>query len=362
MRLRQNWAVEELVEAFKKARPEVLRFATRPMARSDSPKRKLEEFENVRSPLQKRTRSGRRIQPNSQILVPDNSDGPDEDYMPGRCKYVSKLQVLIFSVEEESRDGLVQCPICQDRMTVKAVEAHIDSCDGNPKSKNKATTNPIQLLPTLKQLPRPELLPHPHYSGLKDTALRRKLTDQGIPSSGPRQLMERRYTEWVTLWNANCDSKTPKGKAELKRELDIWERTQGGRANTVGREQLVGAQIKDKDFDGKAWAEKNDEAFKELIAKARKKPASRTMATEPNAILGNTSDGSTQAHLAPQPDGAALDGQPRRPESQIQYNEQQASHLGSPAAVESSHYQQISTLDKDTAVSSDIDAIKLLQP
>lgn len=96
MKLRQNWAVEELVEAFKMARPQVLEFARRPPARSDSPKRKREELEDIGSPVQKRTRSGRRIQSNSQVVVLDHSDGEDEDYAPGTCEYVSRSQILIL--------------------------------------------------------------------------------------------------------------------------------------------------------------------------------------------------------------------------------------------------------------------------
>jgi E3 ubiquitin-protein ligase RAD18 len=89
MRLRQNWAVGELVEAFKKARPEILEFVTRPVQRSSSPKRKLDEVEDATSPLQKRTRSGRRIQSSSQVIVPEPLDDDDEDFRPGMYEYVS---------------------------------------------------------------------------------------------------------------------------------------------------------------------------------------------------------------------------------------------------------------------------------
>jgi E3 ubiquitin-protein ligase RAD18 len=85
MKLRQNWAMEELVDAFKKARPAVLEFATRPVERILSPKRKREEAEDGNSPLRKRTRSGRRIPGASQTVVYD-SDGDDEDYTPGMLK------------------------------------------------------------------------------------------------------------------------------------------------------------------------------------------------------------------------------------------------------------------------------------
>jgi hypothetical protein len=88
--------VEDQVEAFKSARPEVLEFARRPVIRSDSPKRKLDEVEDASIPLQKRTRSGRRIQSNPQVFVLDPPGRDDADYDPGMCEYVSGLQPLSY--------------------------------------------------------------------------------------------------------------------------------------------------------------------------------------------------------------------------------------------------------------------------
>jgi E3 ubiquitin-protein ligase RAD18 len=104
----------------------------------------------------------------------------------------------------------------------------------------------------------------------KEAALRKKLADMGIPNQGPRHLLERRHKEWTMLWNANCDAAQPKSRSELLKDLDIWERTQGGRAPVTGRAAQNAAIIKDKDFDGSAWAAQHDNSFKDLIANARK--------------------------------------------------------------------------------------------
>lgn len=82
------------MEAFKKARPEIYEFATRPVARSDSPKRKLDEVEDATSPPQKRTRSGRRIQSSSQVIILDPSDGEDGDYVLGMHGFVSTYIII----------------------------------------------------------------------------------------------------------------------------------------------------------------------------------------------------------------------------------------------------------------------------
>lgn len=100
--------------------------------------------------------------------------------------------------------------------------------------------------------------------------MRKKLADLKIPNQGPRQILEKRHREWVTLWNANCDAARPKNRMQLLQELDTWEKTQGSRAPTTGRAAQNAALIKDKDFDGAAWATRHNDSFQDLIANARK--------------------------------------------------------------------------------------------
>lgn len=95
--------------------------------------------------------------------------------------------------------------------------------------------------------------------------MRKKLSDLGIPAWGARELLIRRHTEWVNLYNSNADSSRPRSNRELLRELDTWERSQGGKAS--GKE----AATKKKDFDGKEWARGNKDQFADLIRQARAK-------------------------------------------------------------------------------------------
>jgi hypothetical protein len=85
LKLRFNGAMEELVEAFKAARPEVLEHARKPsVVVADVPKRRREaDVEEVESPPKKRTRSSARTTQSSQRVVVLDSDGEDEDYVPG---------------------------------------------------------------------------------------------------------------------------------------------------------------------------------------------------------------------------------------------------------------------------------------
>lgn len=116
-----------------------------------------------------------------------------------------------------------------------------------------------------------ERLPQLNYSLLKDTALRKKLSELGIPNGGPKALLIRRHTEWVNLVNSNCDSSKPKTKRELLQDLESWDRTQG--RQTLGSCNGTGSasSVMGKDFDGAAWASNHSNNFQALITQARRR-------------------------------------------------------------------------------------------
>jgi len=159
--------------------------------------------------------------------------------------------------------------------------------------------------------PPPARLPAISYSMLKDTALRKKLAELGISSAGSRQVMEKRHQEWVTIWNANCDSAFPKTRQELLHDLNVWEKTMGSRAPTSSKAAITGAQIKEKDFDGGAWAAKHDSSFKDLIANARRtrelaKQKASEAAKEEEEKERQKNDGAAAAAAAAAPVPAAV--------------------------------------------------------
>jgi E3 ubiquitin-protein ligase RAD18 len=104
---------------------------------------------------------------------------------------------------------------------------------------------------------------------LKETALRKKLQDIGIPTWGTKDLMKRRHIEWLNIYNSNCDAdeSVRKSKRQLLKELDEWEQTLGGRA---GNKE---SKIMKKDFDGDGYAKTHKTEFDDLIARARQKRA-----------------------------------------------------------------------------------------
>ncbi|EJT77875.1 DNA repair protein rad18 [Gaeumannomyces tritici R3-111a-1] len=274
-KLRGNWALREAVDAFTKTRAALLQVARAPPPAPASPKRKAEDdIEDDEAADRKKPRmSTRRSKTRAaeataammreEVDVIEISDVENADYVPD--------------------DGLVACPICWTRMKPMQVDKHIDtSCPGVPPENPTSTKAPAAApssssrssapfgAAATQQLakPPPERLPFLNYSILTDQALRKKLSALGVSPSGNRQLLERRHKEWVTLWNANCDSLRPKRKGELLQDLAVWERTIG--APAPSRSSAMGAQIKDKDFDGGAWANKHVSSYKDLIANARR--------------------------------------------------------------------------------------------
>lgn len=129
-----------------------------------------------------------------------------------------------------------------------------------------------------------ERLPQLNYSLLKDTALRKKLSELGIPNGGPKELLIRRHTEWVNLVNANCDSSKPKTKRELIQELESWDRTQSRQALNICNGVGNASSVMSKNFDGAAWAINHGTNYQSLIAQARRKVRPKVEST------GTTSD------------------------------------------------------------------------
>lgn len=115
----------------------------------------------------------------------------------------------------------------------------------------------------------PERLPQINYSLMKDNALRKKLSEHGIPNDGSRAALTQRHAEWVNIVNANADSARPRSRKEMLRELDIWERTQGRHTANGLADSNNSNHVMSKDFDSSAWASSHSKDFQDLISKAQ---------------------------------------------------------------------------------------------
>ncbi|KAL4916572.1 hypothetical protein BDW62DRAFT_202559 [Aspergillus aurantiobrunneus] len=308
LKLRRNWVVQELVEGFKNARPSILQLARKDAQGNGTPADRGEKAAAEQPALKKR-----------KIEQESGTDDAGTEGIRTRSRSRGVVQQaqfapieVIHDVQDDEYipdDGLVACPICSVRMKNEAVFSHLDTCTGNTGGSKTAAFGSLSAAPR-KPFPEatekpPERLPAINYSILKETTLRKKLKDLGIPNWGPRPLLQKRHIEWMNLWNANCDSKTPKPKRELLRELDVWERTQGG--NSTAPSDPTNS-VMHKNFDTGEWSASYDTDFKQLIANARKKSDAVVRSTILNASQATSSE-PQNAELVEQPTEAQVSNQ-----------------------------------------------------
>jgi E3 ubiquitin-protein ligase RAD18 len=266
-KLRNNWILQTIIEQFLEARPAALDVARREKAEAEQAKKRGKRKRTIldSDDVERAQQDGRTTRSKSRRLAASQSSQPepieiddsDEDFEP----------------EAEPDDGLVECLFgCGKRIKPEEMDSHLDKCEQEQQQAKLAKSRtPINgtSRPTSSQDKRPlERISELNYSFYNDQKLRRKLKDVGISDVGTRQLMIRRYTEWVNIWNANCDSEGKKTQRELLRDLDAWERTQGSRAPVANG---LSSTIMKKDFDGAAWATSNKQDFSRLIADAKRR-------------------------------------------------------------------------------------------
>lgn len=258
-KLRKNGIVQSLVQSWQTVRAAVLEAVQKQdiinTTRSRG-KRKLyaEEVTDPRQPKrQTRSSSRKTVQTpsSSQVVILDSEDEGDMD-----CRSeLPQLQLQPSPLQDTK--GLVQCPICTKYMKEELVYSHLDSCTGAEPPPRQAPVQPPS--PRKNDAPR-QPLAYMNYTILKESDLRKKLQNLGIPSGGIKSMMQARHTHWVDIWNANCDSDKPRSKRDLLRELDSWERSHYN-SNNSG--------VMKKDFDGGQWSKGHEAQFKDLIAQAR---------------------------------------------------------------------------------------------
>ncbi|KAG5355557.1 Postreplication repair E3 ubiquitin-protein ligase RAD18 [Yarrowia sp. C11] len=225
--LRKNVTVETLVELFSAQRATILRVVK----------------ETAKQPVPE------------PVELPSSPDVDD-----GRRRSGRKRARTNYTENFDSSDDLqVECPVCQVMVPGAAINRHLDNnCNDSTGSNGgnwlgtKKKTKPLRKIPRVN--PASESLAN----------LRLKLQDEGLSISGTRQALFRRYDEWVTLWNANVDNKTPRSKSEVRDDLRRWESTVAASENA----QPVKTTI--KNIDDRQWVQKHKEDYDYLIEQARK--------------------------------------------------------------------------------------------
>ncbi|KAK9381609.1 uncharacterized protein V2V93DRAFT_367390 [Kockiozyma suomiensis] len=290
VRLRRNQVLEDLCFWFRSSRMTMLEFAKAQAESSQekkdvSGKRRRHHLVNKTESSQEdgiRRSSRMRRSVSYQEHLDLDHEQPTED------NSAANSGCFVILDDEEATNGLVPCPVCNQRMTEKQVMRHIESClsvksissSSHQHSLNGTTASstskpPKTLLTSSSFSSKPfQRLPKLQYSLLNESKLRNKLQDLGIPAHGNKQTLQNRHTEWVSLWNANADLTSPKSKTQLLRELSEWEAS-------LTRYALQGK--KEEDLD--AWAMTHKSDFQDLIAIARSSVQKKQKAEEKSSVI-----------------------------------------------------------------------------
>ncbi|KAF2664861.1 DNA repair protein rad18 [Microthyrium microscopicum] len=329
--LRKNWVVTEVVARWKECRPQLLALIERaktleaklleahePMSNSEP------AAANTEPALPTSTESSGRKKRQFDQVDPKNaaqprrlrSFGPDKPSI--YYKEVNGESVLHESDDEHMPDVLdppledkfdpakatAACPCCNERMKPEEVFDHLDFCEANGKAPRPALPPPAShAQPSYHALskqtaagssrqsqssntapltapgnstkrrriaaspPRLQPIGQLNYNLLTLPSLRKKLNELGIHSNGSKQLLERRHRYYVDLYNTNVDADEPRKPKDLMRDMEVWERTQGGMAKSKPNE------VMQKDFNRDNYSAANNNQFKDLISQARAKMA-----------------------------------------------------------------------------------------
>ncbi|PWW72730.1 DNA repair protein rad18, partial [Tuber magnatum] len=248
--LRKNGAAQELVDAFRAARPLLMEVAGENVEKrrvstggvEDGTEDEGDGYPDLGEGGGRKRRRRRR----GRI---DDGGAPD-----GSMKSAGGRRIT-----RGSTSGLVACPICGEFMKEIRVDSHIER--GCPKeSPASPRKTPPRRTPYPTPTNPPDLIPKKAFNMMKESVLRNKLHDLGIPSHGNKRTLQDRYNEWMTLWNANLDSTMPKSKKELLKELSAWD--SANRVPVVEKTKAAG-------WTDEGWSESNKSHYNELIARAK---------------------------------------------------------------------------------------------
>ncbi|KAG9225930.1 hypothetical protein CCMSSC00406_0006448 [Pleurotus cornucopiae] len=273
---RPNPTVEQAVEAWKAARPCILKL--------------LKETADLLSranaaPVEAHSRSSKPVKKRKRTQSVDSVASIE----------LVEPQTAIKSSEGKSVREAVGCPICNKQVLYCNINTHMDSgCskhvvsrrstqptqatrwqgiftgDNNSKGKQKSSGSEDSNAP----------LPKLAYGTMKEKAIRELLVEHGLSTHGDKAALVARHRQWVMMYNANLDKseKNRKPLKELRKELKTWE--DGSKSKKVVVEDTV------------AHEKKYRSEFTDLVEKAKASSSARKAPSVPisSPPLETTSD------------------------------------------------------------------------
>ncbi|GFQ77829.1 e3 ubiquitin-protein ligase RAD18 [Trichonephila clavata] len=144
--------------------------------------------------------------------------------------------------------GEVSCPVCYKTVPTDRINIHLDSCLKVQEKKSDKKS-----------------LPKLVYHLLSDKEIKKKLKQHGLSVTGERQSLIRRHKNFVTLYNANCDSLEPKTVEDLVLEIEHQEIEE--RVNSAPKQIQVNkkSDITDIERECHTYVKQHQSQFNDLI-------------------------------------------------------------------------------------------------
>ncbi|KAI0703547.1 hypothetical protein BC835DRAFT_1317948 [Cytidiella melzeri] len=280
--IRRNPAVEDILKAWKLARPFLL------------------------GVLEERQRSRRLSTPPADCVKSRYFGSPSKKR---RRKSNSSDDEVVETAGPTKVAPLVQCPICSKEMTEDVINRHLDnncrpvtiqatsSTLASPKkrktqkqewsrvfggdtatatsaSKGKARKRPAEDV----DLDSAEPIPKMAYDTVSAKTIRERLNEYSLPAEGEKPTLVLRHQRWVSLFNANLDASASERKtlSQLVKELKKREENEGSHKARKNQPYTLDINTYEKDHKSE---------FAQLIEQARpKSPKRRPGATSPLSV------------------------------------------------------------------------------
>ncbi|KAJ7722271.1 hypothetical protein DFH07DRAFT_857002 [Mycena maculata] len=215
--IRPNPGIEEVVTAWKLARPYILSLARREQEPAEGPANKKRKLSHASSPC-----------------IPGPSRTPSTESRGG----LGNLSSDAPEGDVPKADAVVECPLCAESMKYRELNTHMDNnCSSGKPSAPPSKSQKAQWSDIMggqskakgkakeKAAAEDDYLPKVSYDTLKEKQLREKLASHGLPTTGNHKLLAARHQRWSMLWNANLDKSAPnrQSKNQLLKEVKKWE-------------------------------------------------------------------------------------------------------------------------------------------
>jgi E3 ubiquitin-protein ligase RAD18 len=158
----------------------------------------------------------------------------------------------------------VECPACGKFVMYKLLNKHLDMDCEDPFEPPKTTSTSQKFFSQAPSKERKRIVAKV-YDLMKDTQIRELAKSYSLATDGNRTVLIRRVKEYVTRYNANCESSKPKSNSEIRREVMDWERRFAKAAPTIGQ----GDSNTTNSQEAQQHIAKHKDQFDELIAQAR---------------------------------------------------------------------------------------------